>query len=67
MAGVVLREVDRFAAIVPHAGLMLAESVDRFGGTVAAEGHVVFGAVGLLAVHGDRRHGLGVVVQQDLA
>jgi len=46
---------------------MLAQPVDGFGGAVAAESHVVFGAIGLLAIHGDGRHRLRVIVQQILA
>ncbi len=66
-AGVVLREVDGLAAIIPHAGLVLSQSVDGFAGAVTGKRHVVFGAVGLLAVHRSGVHGLRLVVQQNVA
>jgi hypothetical protein len=47
--GVFLRQIDGFAAIVPHAGLVLAEAVEAFMRAVDAEDDL--GVVGLLAVY----------------
>src|SRR5579884_1836393 len=52
--GVVLRDIDRFATIVPDAGLMLPQAVNPFLRTVHADKRL--GMIGVLAVHLNRPH-----------
>src|ERR1035438_9024017 len=49
---IVLRDVDRFTVIVPHAGLVLSEAIERLGGSPQADESL--GMVGLFAIHGHR-------------
>ena len=60
--GVVLRDVDGFAAVVPHAGLMLSESVEGF--VRAVNVHKGLGAIGILAVYFYRRQAPGCFLHQ---